>query len=180
MTKTLTVAALLLFMMSCNNEAKESTADTTTTASAEPAAPASHEYAAKASYSSSFEMGDPKQGDIVIELWKQFDANNLEKGLNYFADTVDIWTNDGWKYHGAKDSLMDIMKKLRGTYSAVKSDLVAIIPLKSIDKNENWVSIYGTEYTTIKNKVDSADLQENWRFDKDGKINMMHQYKRKK
>jgi hypothetical protein len=46
--------------------------------------------------------------------------------------------------------------------------------------NENWVSIYGTEYTTIKNKVDSADLQENWRFNKDGKINMMHQYKRKK
>ena len=180
MTKTLTVAALLLFTMSCNNAAKDPSSDVGPVATAEPAATAPHEYAAKASYSSSFELGDPKQADIVIDLWQQFDANKLEDGLKYFADTVDLWTNDGWRYRGPKDSLMDIMKKLRGTYSTVKSDLVAIIPLKSIDKDENWVAIYGTEFKTIKNKVDSTDIQENWRFNKDGKINMMHAYQRKK
>jgi hypothetical protein len=83
-------------------QAKESTADSTTVAAAEPSAAAPHQYATKASYSSSFEIGDPKQGDIVIELWKQFDANTLDQGLNYFADTVDLWTNDGWRISWSK------------------------------------------------------------------------------
>jgi hypothetical protein len=181
MTKALTVAALLLFSVSCNDTKTEAAAEPAADTTAEASAPAPpHQYAVKANYSSSFELGDPNQADKVIELWKQFDENALEKGLDLFADTVTVWMADGWKYHGTRDSLMKIMKKVRGDYGAVKSVLVAVVPLKATDLDENWVSIYGTEYTTVKNKKDSADIQENWRFDKNGKINMMHSYRRKK
>ena len=181
MTKALTVAALLLFTASCNDAKKEAAMESTTDTTATAAAPApAHQYAEKATYSSAFEIGDPSQADKVIDLWKQFDENTLDKGLDLFADTVTVWDANGWRYHGTRDSMMNMVKKMRAGMSSSKSVLVAVVPLKSTDMNENWVSIYGTEYTTVKNKKDSADIQENWRFDKNGKINMMHSYRRKK
>ena len=180
MSNPLFSAVLFLLIISCNDQVNGPGAKGDSVASAKTSAPAPYEYITKSTYSSQFELGDPKQADIVFTLWKLFDANNLDQGLNYYADTVELWTNDGWKYRGPKDSLMDIMKRLRGVYTAVKTDVAAIIPLRIIDRDENWVCIYGTEYLTIKNKVDSADIQENWRFNKEGKINMMHAYKRSK
>jgi hypothetical protein len=181
MTKAITVATLLLFTVSCSDakkeDAMEPAADTTSVAPA-PAKP--HQYAVNAIFSSAFEIGDYSQADKVLELWKQYDENTLDKGLDYFADSVQLWMHDGWKYRGTRDSLMKLMKKKRGEYSSVNSVLVGIIPLRATDLDENWVSIIGTEYTTMKNKKDSADIQEYWRFNKDGKIDMMHSFKRKK
>ena len=181
MTKALTVAAtLLLFTVSCSDAKKEDNMETISDTSAAKVPSAPHEYAVNATFSSDFEIGDPTQADKVVELWKQFDENTLDKGLDYFADSVTVAMHDGWKYYGTRDSLMKLMKQKRGEYSEVNSVIVGIIPLKATDLKENWVSILGTEYTTMKNKKDSADLQEYWRFNKEGKIDMMHSYKRKK
>jgi len=183
MTRSLTIAALLLFTVACNSNKTEPAAEPTTVSPtteppvSSPAPP--HEYAVKATYSSAFEIGDHKLGDIIVELWKQYDENTLDKGLDYFADTVTMWMADGWRFHGTRDSLMKLTKKSRADYSSMKAVVVAIVPLKSTDKNENWVSIYGTEYSTMKNKKDSSDIQENWMFDKNGKVAMMHSYRRK-
>ena len=182
MTKTLPIAALLLFTLACNSDSTVATTDTTaaTPAVTEVAATVAHTFAVKPTYSGAFEIGDYKQADIVVELWKQYDDNTLDKGKDYFADTVTMWMADGWQYHGTRDSLLKLTKKSRSEYGTVKSVLVAIIPLKSTDMNSNWVSIYGNEYlTNKKNKVDSSALQEAWRFNKDGKIDVMHQYRRK-
>lgn len=181
MTKKLPVAALLLFFLACNSSSTETPAESDTTAATVAATPAAapHEYAVKATYSSAFEMGDPKYADIVIELWKQYDDNTLDKGLDYFADTVTMWMADGWRFRGTRDSLMKMTKESRKGFSSMKGVVAAIIPLKITDRNENWVSIYGTEYFTVKNKKDSSELQENWRFDKNGKVDMMHSYRRK-
>ena len=182
MTRSLPIAALLLFTVACNSNKTEPAAEPTTVAPATetPApAPQKHEYATKPWYSSDFEIGDFKQGDIVVELWKQFDDNTIEKGLDYFADTVSMSGADGFRFTGTRDSLMKMVKKMRGGFSAYRTTIAAIAPLKSVDKNENWVCIWGTEYTTFKNKVDSSDIQENWRFDKNGKVAFMHSYSRK-
>jgi hypothetical protein len=179
MKKFMPIAAMLLFIVACNSNTPETTAEATTVAAAETAAPAKHEYATKPWYSSDFEIGDYKNGDVVVALWKQFDDNNLDAGLNYFADTVSMSFADGFQYTGTRDSLMKIVKGMRSGFSAFRSSIAAIVPLRSIDKDESWVCIWGTEYTTMKNKVDSAEIQENWRFDKNGKIAFMHSYARK-
>ena len=55
----------------------------------------------------------------------------------------------------------------------------AIFPVKSTDKNEDWVCIWGTEVNTDKKgKTDSVHLQETWRFNKDGKIDLLYQHSR--
>jgi len=56
-------------------------------------------------------------------------------------------------------------------FTTIKSTVTAILPVKSTDKNEHWVSIWGSEISTDKKgKIDSVSLQESWRFNKDGKI----------
>src|SRR5205809_664522 len=126
MTRTLLIAALLLSTIACNESKKETAeeAATVTTPETPAVAPAPHEYALKANYSSAFEAGDAKQGDIVVELWKQFDDDMLDKGKDFFADTVTMWSAEGWKYHGTSDSLLKMVKADRSKYSAAKSVLV--------------------------------------------------------
>ena len=49
---------------------------------------------------------------------------------------------------------------------------------KSVDKNEHWALIWGKEVDTDKKgKVDSSYLQETWRFNNDGKDDLMFQYR---
>ncbi|HLG39724.1 MAG TPA: hypothetical protein VI461_08645, partial [Chitinophagaceae bacterium] len=56
----------------------------------------------------------------------------------------------------------------------------AVFAVKSTDKDENWVTIWGTEIQTdMKGKVDTVSLQETWRFNKAGKVDLMFQAARK-
>jgi hypothetical protein len=84
MTKALTVAALLLFSVSCSDAKKDDTMETISDSSA-VTTPAHHEYAVNATFSSDFEIGDPNQADKVVALWKQYDENTLDKGLGLFC-----------------------------------------------------------------------------------------------
>ena len=46
-------------------------------------------------YSSKFEIGDPKNAETVLNLWKDWDNGNLMNGKNSFADTVTFHFSDG-------------------------------------------------------------------------------------
>jgi hypothetical protein len=62
-------------------------------------------------------------------------------------------------------------------FSALVSRVDAVMSLKSTDKNEDWVGVWGTEiHTETNKKPDSVRLHETWRFNKDGKIDYMQQY----
>jgi hypothetical protein len=63
-------------------------------------------------------------------------------------------------------------------YTSVVSKVFSIAPLKSVDKNENWVCVWGMETDTDKKgKVDSFYLQETWRFNKAGKADLLYQFR---
>ncbi|MER3464608.1 MAG: hypothetical protein C4329_09620 [Chitinophagaceae bacterium] len=72
---------------------------------------------------------------------------------------------------------MQGVKQYRNGFSAVKSRISAWIPLYSVDKNESWVAVWGTEEDTDQSeKVTSTELHEIWRINKDGKIDFMQQF----
>jgi hypothetical protein len=51
------------------------------------------------------------------------------------------------------------------------------VPLRSTDKNEDWVLVWFKEYRTDANgKKDSTEMQETWRLNKDGKADLLYQY----
>ncbi len=128
-----------------------------------------------ATYSSQFEIGDAKNSQMVLELWKDWSNNKLSDHSSYFSDSLVILTSDGTVLRGL-ENVGPAMQKTRDTYSDITTTVIAITPLKSIDKNENWVAIWGMQKATGKNgAVTSERLNEVWRINKDGKIDYMEQ-----
>jgi hypothetical protein len=148
-------------------------------ATTEPSAKATVSYPYEITYSSQFEIGDAEKSKLILDLWKDFDRGDLSGCGNKFADTVSMYMADGEVIHASRDSMLAITQRYRNSLPKVESKVVAVLPARSIDKNQNWVSVWGTEYITYPdNRMDSAHLMETWRFDSTGKVDMMLQYKR--
>ena len=130
-------------------------------------------------YSSKFEMSDDYNSQMVLGLWKDFDNNTLDNSLDKFADTVTMLM-PGFEMVGVtRDSALASSKEYRSMFCRVATHVAAVTALRSTDKNEEWVLVWGTEvHTNKKNVTDSVHLQETWRLNKDGKIDYMMQYMR--
>ena len=133
-------------------------------------------YAYNATYSSQFEMGINDNAKTILDLWKEYDNNELSKGAVNFADTVTINLANGMVLHGPKDSVIAGIAGARGRFDSVRSIVDVWLPLHSIDKNDQWVCVWGVEIDSKNGKKDSMRLNENWRFNKNGKIDYMSQY----
>ena len=176
--KQIFIIAVAICIIACNN-AEKTTPEETKAVSTTKATGISNTSGYTPTYSSSFEMGDVKNAEAVLALWKDWDKGDLQPSKMLFADTVSFYTADGGLIGGSRDSTVANAQNFRNMFSSVKSTVHAVFPIKSTDKNEDWVCIWGTEVSTNKNgKTDSLHLQETWRFDKDGKINLIYQHSR--
>ncbi len=132
-------------------------------------------YPYTANYSSDFKIGNPAHSKMILDLWKDWDDNALDRH-DFMADTLVMFFPDGSVMHG-KDSCMAGAKRFRSSMSTATSTLDAWIPLKCVDRNEDWVALWGTETDTYPDgKTQKRDVQEIWRINKDGKINFMKQF----
>lgn len=176
--KRLFVFAALALLASCNsNDSKVASmkspgTDTTTQADVT--------YPFTINYSSKFEIGSNEQSKKLLTIWKDYDNGDLTAHKDYFADTVELHFWDGSVVKGQRDTVLNGGNTFRATLASVRSEVDAVLPVKSIDKGQNWVTVWGTEYDTDKKgKVDSFYLQETWRQDSAGKFDFMMQYQRK-
>jgi hypothetical protein len=128
-----------------------------------------------ASYSSNFVMGNSAHSAMILDMWKDWDDNAFDRH-NYWADTVSVFLSDGMVIKG-RDSAVAGAKRYRGSLASAKSTITSIVPLRSADRNEDWVAIWGTETDTWPDgKVENMQIHEIWRINKDGKIDFMRQY----
>jgi hypothetical protein len=170
------VLCLLLACSTPETKSKETaTADDKSTPA--PAAPVTYAYTP--TYSADWEIGDSKYAQTVLELWKDFDNNSFDNHKDVFADSVYIEFSDGSHFSGTRDSLVATMKGYRTSLGTSTSYPIAWTALRSKDKNETWVCIWGKEVDEKNGKKDSVNLNENWLFNKDGKISFMTQYDQK-
>jgi len=140
-------------------------------------------------YSSKFEIGDPKNAETVLKLWKDWDNNSLMNSKNSFADTVTFYFSDGSMMHASRDSVLGMAQKIRDSQASITSSIDAVMSAKSLmnnrsskpeDQNQNWALIWGEERVTDKKgKKDSSAIMETWGLDKDGKVNLVYQYRKK-
>ena len=165
--------AVSLWLFACNNEKKpEAVAgDSSTKASV------NLPYAA--SYSSSFEIGDPAHSATILQgSWKDWELNKMENMKSWAADTVVVYLSDASVVRGV-DSLQARWTRNRTAYTAVIDTISAVVPLRSTDKNQNWVLVWATEINTMPNGTkDTVYLMETWRMNKDGKADVLYQYDR--
>jgi len=177
--KRIFVLSAVVVMAACNSN--EPTKTGSTADSVKPAAEVTMPAAIKSpyaiGYSSSFAVDDPKNAETLLALWKDYDNGDLSAAKDMFADTVVFLLSDGTVLHGPKDSVIAVAQKHRDMSAKVVSRVNAIMALKSLDRNEHWALIWGGEVDTDKKgKVDSSNIQETWRFNNDGKANLMFQY----
>ena len=176
MRKILSVLAIASFIISCNQPSpavEEKKDDGTAKAEAKKD---SLNYPFTALYSASFEMGDPKNAKIVLDIWKAYQDNRMEDTKALWADSVTMQFANGFTFHGGPDSVMAAGKADRSNYTSLTDSIDAWISTKSTDKNEEWVCVWAREYSTNKKgKKDTSSLQEIWRL-KEGKVNFMAQF----
>ena len=151
-----------------------SSAATSTTASATVSAA---DYPLPAQYSHTWEAGDPKNTVTVMSIGKDWMESNFASFDKYFADSVSMYLANGDKILAKRDSAIKFMKDFRKMYSEVKAETHSIIPLHHKETNEDWVCIWMKEInTTVKGKKDSVELQESWKLNNAGKVELVYQY----
>jgi hypothetical protein len=130
----------------------------------------------KAAYSSSFTMADPSYSDKVLTLWKDFEDNTLDKHVDMISDTVTMMLAEGMIVKGRAENLAGV-KEYRGSIKNYKVTVDAWMSLKSLDRDENVVCIWGNESFTDKDgKQITRRLHEVWGFNNAGKVSLMMQY----
>jgi hypothetical protein len=167
----LTGAALFT---ACNNESKTVTGAADTTVAA-PSVTLPYTLA----YSSSFKIGNPEYSAKILQgSWKDWENNTMDNMKSWVADTILAFHSDNSMIKGV-DSLMARWKRGRAGYTSVIDTVHSVVPLYSTDKKENWVLVWATEINTdTKGKIDTMDLMETWRINKDGKADRLYQYDR--
>ena len=164
-TCLLAVAAL---STACKEEKKEEAKPTVTPAVTLPY---------QIGYASDFEIGDSKYAQIVLAAWKDYDNNTLQNSLPVFADSVTMYFAEGSIISNKKDSAIAFVAKARGSMASATSSIDAVTVLKTKGKDDTWVCVWGKEVDIMKDgKKDSMLLNENWMFNKDGKVSVIRQY----
>jgi hypothetical protein len=113
----------------------------------------------------------------VALVRKAYDSNSWVNYTTYFADTVSFRFSDGTLWHISSDTLLARLKYYRGLLAY--NDNIAHNEVVTADSatGENWVRSWGIEKWSDKGgKADSVLLQENWRFNRDGKIAELQVY----
>lgn len=172
--KKFLVFAFALAVMSCNDKKDEGT-----TAEAKASVPANM-YGFTPAYSASFVMAPAANSETVLALWSDWKGGDLSKSRGHFADSISLFMADGSMMVGPADTILKGVQAYRSTYKSIDVAVDAIFAIKSTDKDENWVAAWGTEIqTSMEGKIDTVSVQETWRFNKAGKVDMMMQAMRK-
>jgi len=164
-------------LFACNDTSKDSvnSAGGTVKDSTAKADDASYPYTA--TYSSKMEIGNSKDAQTILAIWKDFDNGTLANSRDRFADSITLMFADGTSFSGPRDSAIAEGQKYRDMYASVSTAVDAWVPLKATDKNENWVGVWGWERHTAKDgKVDSVHLHEVWRLASAGKADFVLQF----
>jgi hypothetical protein len=131
----------------------------------------------KAGYSSDFTMGNMENAKMILLLYKDFE-NQVWTKDGWFADTVTVIIPNGTVIKG-KDSVLNAFKKQRAGLSSTSFTMDAIIPLKSQDRDQDWVALWGHQQMTLADNTagsTSVDFQTIWGFNREKKIVYVHFY----
>jgi len=129
----------------------------------------------KANYSSNFKMGSHDLSKMVLQLYKDYEANDFTTRIGWISDTLMVFLPDGTMKRGSQDGV-GVFKEARGNVGSSKFTFDAIIPLTSVDRKENWVALWGNEETTDKANPSStmkSEFQAIWRVNKDKKVDFI-------
>ncbi len=165
MKQTLCLACLFaLVLISCQSESKPAVVKSDSAVVREPIV-----YPFTPKYSINWQPGDEKNALIVLKCLRNYVDGDMKAAFADLADTVDFY-NDGFHFHGSKDSLQAIITAERNDLASVSKAFDTWITVYYPDKGDTWVTLWYTETTTDKKgKTDSLNYVDDVLI-KNGKI----------
>jgi hypothetical protein len=175
--KKISLFVLIACLAACTSTPNQSKTATENTSPSEPAKKENMSYPYTADYSSDFEMGNSKNVQTLLAVYQHWDNNTLDSAKRFFAENDSMFFSDGRMFAGNRDSLFVLAKQMRAPMGHVVDSFHAWIPVRSKEKKEDWVVVWTREIATdAQGKRTAKELQETWRFDKNGQINLLYQY----
>lgn len=145
----------IVLIWSCKDSGKSATDNTADTLS----------YPYKATYTSSVTIGSPKNSQLALQSYKDWEDNHLNNAPAYFADTVTMDFADGTHLKLGRDSLIRVFQKYRDSLTTSKLEIQVWTSLHSTDKNEDWVNVWYKQTDHYKTgKIDSAIYEDDNRI----------------
>lgn len=126
-------------------------------------------------YSSSFEMADKANLEIVRNWNNAIVAMDLDLAFSYVADSIDVILADGTAFDTTRDSLRVVINQFMEEFSNINVDFIAGVTVTSTDMNDTWVLSYTDEYFTSEEGEERSIIHELYRI-VDGKIRSLYQY----
>ena len=153
MKPTLFLTVMIAFVLiSCQSESKPAVIKSDSAVIKEPIA-----YPFTPKYSLNWQPGDEKNALIVLNCLKNYVDGEMKAAFADLADTVDFY-NDGFHFHGSKDSLQAIVTTERNSLASVSKVFDTWLTAYYPDKGDTWVTLWYTEITTDKKgKTDSLN-----------------------
>ena len=160
------------FFMACNDKADSDAASTT----AAPPPPVQLPY--ELQYKS-WEMGDPANVKLVLDMYENWENNQMEATVAAFADSTTFDFPSGNHASLTSANILDSFKVWRSYSGTISTDVISALSIHSTDKNEDWVTIWSFGRWTDRNgKADSSFSNDNWQI-KNGKITYLSSLEQK-
>jgi hypothetical protein len=113
----------------------------------------------------------------VLNSYKYWENGDMPAIRSTLSDSVNFHSWSGLEFNGTGDSLLKMWKLSRDSLSSVKITMTAWRKQHSVEKNEDWVSVWYDEVDKYKmGKVDSASYQDD-NLVVNGKIRVYSQHK---
>jgi hypothetical protein len=171
MKKLLFVFLIVVILFSCNTSPKQTDSKNSGSQTSSISLPFPIDY------SSEFEIGDQKYAQSILEISKDYDNNTIQNSANKFADSVLFHMPDGTVLNGPRDSVLAAVIGARSSLASATDYFYSVVVLKPKGKEETWVCFWEKEVDVTKDgKKDSTLLNDNWMFNKEGKIAAIYQY----
>jgi len=171
--KKIFFSALTFFIISCQDEKKEpEIIPTTETSKALP------EFAYPVDRSH-WNIGDPGNTKLVLDMYHAWDANDANGVAGFFADSASMDMPDARRLILNKDNVYEKFSKGRKQYANAVNKIISAISLHNNDYDEDWVQILTYNKWSYQDGVKDSSLYfDNWRL-KNGKINYLNSLEQK-
>jgi hypothetical protein len=176
MKRILFFVFIIIIYIACNSgPTPPADASTDTSKASAPAAAVTMPYIAE--YATLTD--DVSDADLltVLNSYKYWENGDMAGIRSTLGDSVYFHSWNGFEFGGTGDSLLTYWKLSRDSLSSVNIKMTAWRKQHSVEKNEDWISVWYDEVDKYKmGKVDSASYQDD-NLVVNGKIKVYSQHK---
>ena len=128
-------------------------------------------------HSNIFNTGNEILARNVLDIWRQYETGNMKTNNLFLADSLRFILPERILI-GSKDSVLRWYQNKRERFSDMQCFVYSWLPVHKTDTREDLVYVWGLYDGTLKNgDRDYAMVHEIWRFDQNGRIKEMEQFR---